>query len=259
MPIIKYGWLRAIIYALAIFAAASFVRQYAILAGCIFLITFLYRKFLDGRSFNSLGFDVKGYSNEAMLGLFVPVAMLGAGTLILVGLGHLKFIGVGFSPDLLKALSFLAAVAFVEEVIFRGYLLNNLMQSMNRWIALLITAALFALVHSANPGANILPVINVFAAGMLLGVNYIYTKNLWFSILFHFAWNMYQGPILGYEVSGMEMATVIEQSIEGPTVITGGAFGFEGSVICLALIIITAALLATAFSKRYNRHSTKLL
>jgi hypothetical protein len=251
-PLIKYGWLRAIIYALAIFAVAFFVRQYFILVACVFLITFLCRRFLDGQSFTSLGFDWKHYTNEAMLGLFTAIAILGVGTIILVALGYLKFIGVTFTTDIFRELFFLFVVAFIEEIVFRGYLLNNLMQSTNKWIALLITAALFAAVHMGNPGANILPVINVFAAGMLLGVNYIYTKNLWFSILFHFAWNTFQGPVLGYDVSGLKMTTLIEQSMEGPTFITGGVFGFEGSIICLALIVLTGLLLAYAFLKRYT-------
>ena len=256
-PLIKYGWLRAIIYALAIFAISLFVKQYAILVGCVILITFLCRNFLDGQSFISLGLNIKGYSNEAMLGIFIPIAMLGAGTLMLTGLGYLKFIEVTFSTDIIKELSFLIAVAFVEEIIFRGYLLNNLMQSTNKWIALFITAALFAAVHMGNPGANILPGINVFAAGVLLGVNYIYTKNLWFSISFHFAWNTFQGPVLGYDVSGLKMTTLIEQSIDGPTLITGGTFGFEGSIICLALIIFNVLMLALVFYNRYNQQSNK--
>jgi membrane protease YdiL (CAAX protease family) len=144
------------------------------------------------------------------------------------------------------------AVAFMEELVFRGYLLNNLMQSVNKWLALLITALLFAVVHISNPDVTILPVLNVFVAGLLLGINYIYTKNLWFSIFFHFIWNVFQGPVLGYEVSGFDMPFILEQNLEGPALLTGGEFGFEGSIICLLLIILFTTWFAYTFSQRYK-------
>jgi energy-coupling factor transporter transmembrane protein EcfT len=147
---------------------------------------------------------------------------------------------------------FLVAVALIEELMFRGYLLNNLMHSLNKWLALLITAILFTLAHTDNPGVTILPVLNVFVAGVLLGINYIYTKNLWFSIFFHFIWNVFQGPVLGYDVSGIELQSLLQQNMEGPALLTGGAFGFEGSILCLALILLFTAWFAYAFSKRYK-------
>ncbi|MEJ7678856.1 MAG: CPBP family intramembrane glutamic endopeptidase [Segetibacter sp.] len=136
--------------------------------------------------FESLGFKWKGYSNEAGLGFFAALALLGVGSIILVTGGYLSFIGASFSPGtLLLEIAIMIIVAFVEELLFRGYLLNNLMQSMNKWGALSITAALFSLFHGSNPDITFFAVINIFLAGILLGINYIFTKNLWFSILFH--------------------------------------------------------------------------
>ncbi len=77
---------------------------------------------------------------------------------------------------------------------------------MNKWVALLITSVLFALFHEANPDVSVFAIINILFAGILIGLNYIFTKNLWFGICFHFAWDYFQGPVLGYEVSGVETA-----------------------------------------------------
>ena len=158
----------------------------------IVLITLLIRKFIDRKSFLSLGFSFKGYRYEAAIGFCASAALLGIGTLLLIVTGAIFYTGFDFSISLLSGVVLMIAVAISEEVIFRGYLLSNLMLSANRWIALSISSAIFALVHIGNPGISALAIINIIIAGFLLGLNYIYTKNLWFSIFFHFSWNYFQ-------------------------------------------------------------------
>ena len=146
-------------------------------------------------------------------------------------------------------------VAFYEEVVFRGYILNNLLASVNKWLALLITAILFALAHSANPDFSIIPAINIFLAGILLGINYIYTKNLWFAIMLHFSWNFFQGPILGYKVSGLNMQSLLERELQGNVFFTGGNFGFEGSILATLLYTAACITLVCVYEKKYAHHS----
>ncbi len=286
-PLIQYGWLRAVIYfiiasvVVVIFqnlglrvieglgsaikgnefeSIVSFGIIYAIMGAGIFLLTWLMRKFVDRKSLESLGFKWQGFSDEASLGFFSATAMLGAGSLVLVGLGYLTFLSITFNPPaFLIELLIMIIVAFVEEVLFRGYLLNNLMQSMNKWVALLISAVLFALFHYSNPDINVIAIVNIFLAGIFFGLNYIYTKNLWFSIFFHFAWNFFQGPVLGFDVSGLKMQSLFQQLITGPTLWTGGLFGFEGSLLCPLLIGLSIAGLAYGFSKKYYVENVKQL
>jgi membrane protease YdiL (CAAX protease family) len=145
----------------------------------------------------------------------------------------------------------MVTVAFTEELMFRGYILGNLMQSMNKWLALILSSLVFAVVHVANPDIGFIPVLNIFLAGIFLGLNFLYTKNLWYSIALHFSWNFMQGPILGYDVSGYKLQGFFSQTITGPTYITGGEFGFEGSVVCSALLIIATLILYYIFERRY--------
>jgi membrane protease YdiL (CAAX protease family) len=278
-PAIKQGWIRAIVYIICVslivysfqvfgdammsqFRAGtergdesvlSFAILYALMGLSIFVITWLMRKFLDKKTFFSLGFTLKGYSNEAGLGFFAALAILGIGSIILIATGYITFISATFDiPPLLLAVAVMAIVAFVEELLFRGYLLNNLLQSMNKWLALVISSVLFAIFHLGNPDATLFAIINISLAGILLGLNYIFTKNLWFGICFHFAWNYFQGPVLGYDVSGLKLTSVVQQTITGPPVWTGGAFGFEGSLLCPLLFVIAIAIFSFLFIKRYQ-------
>ena len=134
--------------------------------------------------------------------------------------------------------------AFDEELIFRGYILNNMMDSSkNRWIALGGSSLLFALMHAGNPSvwSNWVPMTELFAAGFILGISYTFTKNLWFPTFFHFGWNFFQG-LLGFEISGINVDSwkmvAHENTGNVPDIISGGAFGIEGSVITLSCTII---------------------
>ena len=109
---------------------------------------------------------------------------------------------------------------------------------MNKYIALLISSILFAMLHLGNENMSLLPFINLFLAGILLGIYYIHKQNLWFSIGMHLTWNFFQGPIFGFEVSGNKTASIVVQEISGNELITGGEFGSEGSLVATVLMMI---------------------
>ncbi len=219
------------------------------------LCLWYFRKKVDGLSIYSLGFQWKGFGINALIGIGVAVGIIGAGTILLSTGGNLSIKGTIFDPLNFSVSTLLFIfVAFVEEIIVRGYVLSNLMESMNRWLALFISAALFSIMHLANPDITTIAEINIFVAGILLGVNYIYTKNLWFAIFFHFSWNFFQGTIIGYHVSGMSIETgLFAIHINGPDEITGGSFGFEGSAFALILQIIAIIALAMYYESRYGK------
>lgn len=281
-PLIQQGWLRALLYLLVSSAAAfimlfiitlvqntnfekllstqpnninEFIITYSLNSLPFILTAFLLRIFIDKQSFYSLGFKWKGFSSNAFSGLFVGIIILSVGSLLLMASKCIYFIGINLNiTHLLYSAALFLIVAFVEEVMFRGYLLNNLMQSMHKFAALAVSALVFAIFHIANPDATILSIANIFIAGLLLGVNYIYTKNLWFGIFLHFAWNYFQGPVLGYEVSGFTTNGIFQQTLNGPALFTGGNFGFEGSIVCPVLEILATALLI----KKYEKQQQKL-
>ncbi len=278
-PLIKWGWLRVLIY-LATIAGAGFGAQYLSVpigqlmkenvekilvdfatfaaaycaTGIIFIgLTFLFTKFINRQTIMSIGFAIRNYKNESLIGFFTPFFLLGTGSLILIGTGHLSINGIVFKPLLLLLqMLLMMVVAVVEETMFRGYILNNLMQSMNKWIALLLSALLFAFAHLANPDVTWVSFVNILLAGLLLGVNYVYTKNLWYGITFHFAWNFFQGPILGYDVSGYKLPALLTQTVTGSSFFTGAPFGFEGSFVCTVLLLITIIVFYYLFAKRYD-------
>ena len=192
----------------------------------------------------NIGLSIKDRGQEMLVGLGAALLFIGGIFLILWILGAITVTGVvGLKPEVMIVSLMLFVAAFDEEIVFRGYVLNNLMDSMNRWWALGISSAVFALMHAGNPNvwSTFVPMSELFAAGFILGISYTFTKNLWFPTFFHFGWNFFQG-LFGFEISGLNVDSwkmlAHENSGQVPDIISGGSFGIEGSVISLMLTIL---------------------
>lgn len=132
-------------------------------------------------------------------------------------------------------------VACAEEVIFRGVLFRMIDERFGMWPALVITGLMFGFVHISNPGATVSSSLAISVeAGIMLGAAFKYTGSLWLPVGIHWAWNFTQGNVFGLSVSGGALEeSIFRTTLSGPDVLTGGAFGPEGSVItaCLGLLL----------------------
>jgi len=215
-----------------------------------FLALWVATKFIDRKPLMSIGLSVKDKTNEMLIGLAFALAFIGGLFVILWLMGAITVTGfVGFKPGVFIVSMMLFMAAFDEELIFRGYILNNMMDATsNRWIALAGSSVLFALLHAGNPSiwSTWVPMTELFAAGFILGISYTFTKNLWFPTFFHFGWNFFQG-LLGFEISGLNVDSwkMISHENSGnvPDIVSGGSFGIEGSVITLSCTIICTYLI----------------
>jgi len=151
------------------------------------------------------------------------------------------FVGEGDSSQLVNALVTSAIMpAFLEETLFRGILFRWIEEFAGSWIALLVTAALFGLVHILNPGATWFSTLTLAVeAGILLGAAYMMTRSLWLPMGLHAAWNFTEGEVFGVPVSGIPEHGLFQARISGPELLTGGAFGLEASII--AVVMATGA------------------
>jgi len=201
----------------------------------------MFREWVDKESFRSLGFRLKNALNESVIGIGLGILMISAGFFLLLFLHEIDWVGT--EPDLssfLLSIILFAAVALNEELIFRGYILSNLMRSMNRFVALMVTSVMFSLVHLGNNSFSWFSFLTILLAGLLLGLPYIYTRSLWLPIALHFSWNFFQGTIFGFSVSGNKEYSLITQSRSADTLLNGGKFGFEGSI--LSAIFLSMAI-----------------
>jgi membrane protease YdiL (CAAX protease family) len=138
----------------------------------------------------------------------------------------------------------LATAAMLEEVMFRGYPFQRLVESIGPIAATLIVALFFGAVHLRNPHATKLGALNTVLVGVLFALAYLKTRMLWLPFGIHFAWNMTMGLIFGLPVSGITMFSVVALgSASGSARLTGGAYGIEASLTGTAVIAIGILIL----------------
>jgi hypothetical protein len=217
------------------------------------ILIFVFRRWVDRKSFLSLGLDFNGHGGEAIAGGMLAVFIICASSLLLKATGHLKWMDIIFdSRALFLAFGSVVVISFYEELIFRGYILNNLMDSFPGWLALVISALLFMIFHwTAQSSIGFFSLANSLVMGLILGLNYIYSRNLWFSICFHIAWKFMEGPAFGY--SGDEsFQTFLQPELSGDVNFTGGANGLEGSVILMAVALLSLIALYLFLQRKFN-------
>ncbi|BAX80413.1 CPBP family intramembrane glutamic endopeptidase [Labilibaculum antarcticum] len=216
-----------------------------------FLLIWIYTRFIDRKKIIDLGFSFKKRTKDILYGLFAGFIMMGVGSLILYFSGNLTFGSITFNLiALAQSVLLFILVSINEEIFVRGYLLRNFMDSMNRYVALIVSALIFMAIHLMNPNVSLVGLTNIFIAGLLLGIGYIFTKNLWFPLALHFSWNFFQGPIFGFEVSGTNSSSLISHSIQGNEILTGGQFGLEGSIIATILCSLGILLFWMIYKKQ---------
>jgi membrane protease YdiL (CAAX protease family) len=180
-------------------------------------------------------------------------AMLSAVLLIIRLTGHFEIISVALSGGaILKyavgwALVFLF-VAISEEFVFRGFLLFSLSRRLTFWPAALFLSVMFGAAHLGNHGESVLGILQVVVIGLIFCLTIRRTGTLWFAVGFHAAWDWAQTFFFGTADSGLVgVGHLLNSTSAGPTWITGGAPGPEGSLIALAVLLVFALLVHLRF------------
>jgi CAAX protease family protein len=134
--------------------------------------------------------------------------------------------------------------SLAEELMFRGYPFQRLVEALGAGGAILVFSVLFGLVHLMNPGATFWGLLNTVAIGIVLSVAYLRTRALWLPWGIHFAWNAALGLVFGLPVSGIQLFNVvIRATATGPRWLTGGTYGPEASLPGASVVLIGLLLI----------------
>lgn len=148
----------------------------------------------------------------------------------------------------ISGFSFFTAVAVAEEMLFRGFIFQRLMESLGQWPAQIVISGMFLLTHINNPGmigmTKTLAALNIFIASVMFGLAFIKTKSLAMPVGIHFMANFMQGTVLGFGVSGVKEQSLVKAFAgECPVWLNGGEFGLEASVPGLLMVILVTVIL----------------
>jgi membrane protease YdiL (CAAX protease family) len=224
----------------------------------VLITTYAARRLLDRRSFVSLGFRIDQHAlPDLVVGFLLPGLLLGAIFLVEWAFGWLTIEGFAWQGmplstwlgTLVQGLLLFIMVGVSEEVLSRGYHLQNLTDGINLFWGLLLSSSVFAFLHLLNPESSLFSSLGILAAGYFLAYGWVRTRQLWLSIGLHIGWNLFEGTVFGFPVSGYKVEALIQHNPSGPGLITGGGFGPEAG-----LIVLPAMLLGALLIRYYTRH-----
>lgn len=207
----------------------------------------LARRFIDRRSMAGLGLQRGRAGRDLLFGVGVAAAMMALIYLGELTLGWARFDGyawesapAGWLPDAATWVVAFLMVGWYEELLTRGYWLVNLSEGLNRGLAVLITSVAFALLHAGNPSASYLSTAGLFASGLWFAYAAVASRGLWLPVGAHIGWNIFEGVVFGFPVSGLTTTVFIRQTQLGPELWTGGPFGPEAGLILLPALVFGA-------------------
>ena len=209
----------------------------------------IFHTVVNKQSFNSLGLKLNGFKKDLIYGLLIGFGIMIAGISILYSFNPRPFEPIQFSLNYhLLYVIILSLVAFGQEIAFRGFVLQTLSDSMNRYLAIGLTslAYVFIQAHIGIWGIDfnmiiIQPLVsfNLFLFGVLLGLFCTYRKNLWFAISMNFSWAYFSGPICN-SWTMMPLETVFGDSLNH--------YKLNGSFLLTVLFLISIIIIY----KRFN-------
>ncbi len=263
-----------ILFQFILFIVLLVAMQYAlpdslprIIIGLIPLVAFtlsvyLGGRFLDRRAFTDFGLVLdRPWWRECALGVGIGILAMGVIFVAFFALGWLEFTGWGWDRAGLHPFPYAMAgffaqmllVGFYEELFSRGYHLKNMMEGYRfgkdttgtraAVLSLLTSSVIFVLMHAGNPGFKVTALLGITIAGLLLGIPYLMTGRLGYSIGLHFSWNFAQGGIFGFPVSGLPFReSIIQSRVNGPEWLTGGSFGPEAGLLPHLILLLAGVL-----------------
>jgi hypothetical protein len=214
------------------------------------LFVWLYAKYVEKRSFKSLGFFGNRKLRDYIKGIMIGILLLSVSFLVVSSLSKAN-IAYSFEFNLSSILSILSVLGFFiiqgasEEIFMRGWFMQSIAIRHWPWLGIFLSTLIFALLHSANPNVNAIAMVNLFLIGLFLAILALYDENLWGVCGFHTAWNFTMNSIYGVQVSGTNLTgkTLVQTTFEGNELITGGGFGLEGSIVVTGIIVLSTILI----------------
>jgi CAAX protease family protein len=232
------------------YAHVSGIIIFALEGGVSIAGYLLYVRLLEKRSVVELSrFRIALLPLGTLVGLVwfgLLIAMLYAG-------GHYQVNRLAFPNRLLSAIIFALGTAIWEEVTFRGLLFRITEQTFGTWVGVAVSAVVFGAVHGLNPNASVAAsVAIILESGILLAAAYFATRTLWLPIGLHFGWNFAEDFIFGVRISGhAPRPAIIEGTLSGSSLWTGGAYGPEASIWAIGMAaILSGVLIAIAIRRR---------
>jgi membrane protease YdiL (CAAX protease family) len=209
---------------------------------------------IEKRSFADYGLPLsetfgKRFWQGVPLGLAMLSLLMG-----LIGALHGFSLG-GFAITGIEAIKYavLYGIGFIlvgifEEFSFRGYMQSTLASGMGFWPAAIVLGIMFGAIHLGNPGEAKYGALMAGLFGLVAAFSLRRTGSIWFAIGMHASWDWGETYLYSVPDSGLlAQGHLLNSSFHGPTWLTGGSVGPEGSALVFLVLLIWALVIHLLF------------
>ncbi|MGX5507411.1 CPBP family intramembrane glutamic endopeptidase [Bacillus toyonensis] len=229
-------------------AIYSNIEMILTFGGAIFFV-FLWIKFVEKRSFSSIGFWNEQWMRKYLRGALIGFIFISIPVILLILTGNVKLqmqeITMTVIFGIVGSLVAFLIQGATEEIVVRGWLFPVLSVRSRIWIGIVVTSFLFGFLHLLNPGITILSISNIILVGVFAAFYVLKDSSLWGICAWHSIWNWAQYNVYGFAVSGMTIYStpLFKPVTNGNEVLHGGSFGIEGSIITTIMLFIASIVL----------------
>ena len=245
--IIAYSFLQGILFEY-VFKNLVGYNILSVLCSYIFpaVILLFSVKYFEKTTFEYFGFSKENNLEAIKVGAGLAIfSIVGVVAILLMS----NNISLSLSKDLKIGIIIILAIlvlmqGFLEEVVFRGYLMTRLAAKKGKWIAILLSSIFYLVFRMSNPTTSKIDLLNIFLISVVMSLLYWYFDNVLVIAIFHAFWNCISGLIFGFNLSGIKLSDSIftVAAISDKQILIGGSYGIEGSIIATVFFAILGLL-----------------
>ena len=245
--IIAYSFIQGILFEyvfkdLVGYSIISVLCSYIFSAG----ILLFFVKYFEKTTYDYFGFSKENNVLAIKAGLGLAIfSVVGVVVILLISNNISLTLSNNFKIGTIIILIILVLIqGFIEEIVFRGYLMTRLAAKKGKWIAIILSSLFYLVFRMSNPTTSKLDLINIFLISIVMSLLYWYFDNILVIAIFHAFWNCISGVILGFNISGIRVSDSLfaVKAISDKQILIGGSYGIEGSIITTVFFAILGLL-----------------
>ena len=261
--IIAYSFIQGILFEyvfkdLVGYSIISVLCSYIFSAG----ILLFFVKYFEKTTYDYFGFSKENNVLAIKAGLGLAIfSVVGVVVILLISNNISLTLSNNFKIGTIIILIILVLIqGFIEEIVFRGYLMTRLAAKKGKWIAIILSSLFYLVFRMSNPATSKLDLINIFLISIVMSLLYWYFDNILVIAIFHAFWNCISGVILGFNISGIRVSDSLfaVKVISDKQILIGGSYGIEGSIITTVFFAILGLLVYMGlYLKMFRRIAKK--
>ena len=245
--IIAYSFMQGILFeyvfkSLVGYNIISVLCSYIFSAG----ILLFFVKYFEKTTYDYFGFSKENNLVAIKAGFGLAIfSVVGVVAILLISNNISLTLSNDFKTSTIIILIILVLIqGFLEEIVFRGYLMTRLAAKKGKWVAIILSSLFYLVFRMSNPTTSKLDLINIFLISIVMSLLYWYFDNILVIAIFHAFWNCISGVIFGFNLSGIKVSDSIfvVKAISDKQILIGGSYGIEGSIIATVFFAILGLL-----------------